>query len=86
MRRHLVCSVFVVAICLVAMPADAQTWRSTLYGENWTPPQSQQSPPSFEDDKVLQDFSHAGYRRSEVDLPEVMGPVFDAVEDYGADG
>jgi hypothetical protein len=55
-------------------------WRSTLYPENWTPP----AQASFESDRLVQDFSHAGYGRGEVPLPAVAGPVFDAIS-YGAD-
>ncbi len=55
-------------------------WRSTLYPENWVPPASL----SFESDKLIQDFSYAGYRRGEVEIPVVRGPVFD-VTGFGAD-
>lgn len=55
-------------------------WRSTLYPEDWAPP----TQASFESDRLVQDFSHAGYGRGEVPLPAVAGPVFEAVS-YGAD-
>lgn len=74
-----------VTLLLVCTSAQAQTWQSELYDDNWVPPSAASSPPSFENDKLIQDFSYAGYRRSEVDIPEVTGPVFDAVDDFGAD-
>lgn len=66
---------------LAAVGAPAQTeWRSVLYPEDWAPPAAQR----FESDKLIQDFSYAGYRRGEVELPAVRGPVFD-VTAHGAD-
>ncbi len=56
-------------------------WRPSLYPENWTPPETA----SFSTDKLIQDFSYAGYRRGEDPLPEMEGPVFNAVTTYGAD-
>ena len=74
-------------VCLLSFSFvdEAQAWRSALYEEDWTPPETQESPPSFETDKLIQDFSYAGYRRSEVELPEVTDPIFDVVDDFGAD-
>ncbi len=40
---------------------------------------------NFDSDKLIQDFSYAGYRRGEVTVPDVAGPVFDVVSGYGAD-
>jgi uncharacterized repeat protein (TIGR02543 family) len=57
------------------------TWRSTLYPANWQPPGNAIS---FASAKLIQDFSYAGYKRGEVILPTVTGPVFD-VTGYGAD-
>jgi autotransporter-associated beta strand protein len=68
------------AFLAVGMQAAAATWRSSLYPENWTPPTTA----SFATDKLIQDFSYAGYRRGEHPIPAVAGPVFD-VTDYGAD-
>ena len=45
--------------------ADASPWRSTLYPENWTPPENV----SFATDKLIQDFSYAGYKRGEAAIP-----------------
>ncbi|HSP42374.1 MAG TPA: glycosyl hydrolase family 28-related protein [Luteolibacter sp.] len=56
-------------------------WWPSLYPENWTPPDSA----SFTSDKLIQDFSYAGYRRGGEPVPEVAGPVFDAAASYGAD-
>lgn len=64
----------------VGLQASAATWRSSLYPEDWTPPTTA----SFATDKLIQDFSYAGYRRGEHPIPAVAGPVFD-VTDYGAD-
>jgi hypothetical protein len=54
------------------------SWRSALYPPDWTPaftgPQG----------AFLHDMSYAGYHASEAPLPDVGGPVFDAVA-YGAD-
>jgi autotransporter-associated beta strand protein len=59
---------------------QSTAWRSTLYPDAWTPPVSA----SFATDKMIQDFSYAGYRRGEHPVPAVAGPVFD-VTNYGAD-
>ena len=66
------------AVPLTAGPAAP--WRSVLYPENWQPP----AQASFYQDKFIQDFSYAGYRRGETAIPRVVGPVFD-VTTYGAD-
>lgn len=66
------------AVRLTAGPAAP--WRSVLYPENWQPP----AEASFYHDKFIQDFSYAGYRRGEVAVPRVEGPVFN-VTTYGAD-
>lgn len=66
---------------LLAGSALAQTeWRSTLYPENWVPPQALR----FESDRLIQDFSYAGYHRGEREIPSVAGPLFD-VTSHGAD-
>jgi hypothetical protein len=64
-----------------AEPVPA-TWRSELYPENWTPP----SDKSFATDKLIQDFSYAGYRRGEEPIPRLTGPIFDVTQPpFGAD-
>lgn len=59
----------------------SDTWRSVLFPETWQPPNESYS---FYTDKLIQDFSYAGYRRSEVPIPSITGPVFN-VMDHGAD-
>ena len=63
-----------------ALPANA--WESPLYSAGW-----QATPAlSFETDKIVQDFSFAGYRRGEVPLPVTPpGLTYNAVTGYGAD-
>lgn len=60
----------------------AQSWRSSLFPENWQPPGAE-SP--FYSAKLIQDFSYAGYHRGEVPVPEIAGPIFNVVMGYGAD-
>ncbi len=57
------------------------TWCSTLYPANWQPPNEAVF---FATAKLIQDFSYAGYRRGEVILPTITGPIFDVTQ-YGAD-
>lgn len=85
MKPRSLASLVLVVFGLLGAPADANGWHSSLYDEDWIPPHTNGEPPSFETDKLIQDFSYAGYRRSEAELPQVTGPVFDAVEDFGAD-
>jgi len=61
--------------------SQAQTWRSSLYPENWTPPVGL----SFAKDKFIQDFSYAGYRRGESEIPTPTRQVRNAVTQDGAD-
>jgi len=59
-----------------------QAWRPSLYPVDWTPPDEA----SFTTDKLIQDFSYAGYRRGEEPIPEIAGPVFDVTAaPYNAD-
>ncbi len=71
-----------VLVCgLIAGSASAEdSWHSSLYGPDWTPPTDEVS---FLTDKFLQDFSYAGYHRGEKPIPRVAGPVFH-VADFGA--
>ena len=55
------------------------TWRSELYPADWDPDDLG----AFYEDKLIQDFSHAGYAAGERPIPDVAGPVFD-VTDFGA--
>jgi pectate lyase-like protein len=72
-------SVAIVACSGCPSPPDAP-WRSALYPEDWTP--------AFTDGqgRFLHDFSYAGYRNGEEELPtfEKAG-VFNVVDTYGAD-
>lgn len=61
--------------------SQAQTWRSSLYPQDWTPPVDA----SFAKDKFIQDFSYAGYRRGEAEIPTPTNHVCNAVTQYGAD-
>lgn len=61
--------------------SQAQIWRSSLYPEDWTPPAGL----SFAKDKMIQDFSYAGYRRGETEVPTPNANVLNAVTQYGAD-
>jgi uncharacterized repeat protein (TIGR02543 family) len=73
--------VAVIAGVLIPATVLGQTWRSTLFPENWQRPGESVS---FTSDKLIQDFSYAGYKRGEQAIPNVVGPVFN-VTTYGAD-
>lgn len=65
-------------------PSDRTTaeWTCSLYGTDWTPFPAK----SFETDKIIQDFSYAGYHRGDIPLPEVkLEGAINAVTAYGAD-
>lgn len=67
-------TVFLFALSLLAAAAslEGESWRSSLYLEDWRP--------GFKDSagRFLHDFSYAGYQRGEVPLPEtVKGEVLD---------
>jgi hypothetical protein len=72
--RRVLPAAVVAALLLGALPCQA--WRSVLYPENWTPPVEA----SFSSDKLIQDFSYAGYRRGEEPIPHITGPVFDVTQ------
>ena len=66
----------------LAASAAAEHWRSELYPENGYDP----SAADLDTEKVLQDFSYAGYRRGEAPIPDLAGPVFDVTAaPYSAD-
>jgi len=67
--------VFATAICTATtLVATAQTtWRSTLYPVTGYNPAAA----NLDTDKVLQDFSYAGYRSSEQAIPTRTGPLLD---------
>jgi hypothetical protein len=63
--------------CLASgVELNPAAWRSLLYPENWTPPDDK----SFSSDKLIQDFSYAGYRRGENPVPHVAGSVFNVTQ------
>jgi hypothetical protein len=51
-----------------------ETWRSTLYPEDWSPGMTDAQ------GRFLHDFSYAGYHRGEVPIPDVGGPVRDVTK------
>lgn len=65
---------------LLGNEAEQTPWRSELYPETWTP----SGPQKFETDKLVQDFSYAGYHRGETPLPTRSEPLRDVTE-FGAD-
>ncbi len=66
--------------CAGLLPSLA--WQPTLYPVDWKP----QDGASFTTDKLIQDFSYAGYRRGEEPVPEITGPLFDVTAaPYNAD-
>ncbi len=52
---------------------EASPWSSMLYGTDWNPDRLGY----FESDKLIQDFSYAGYASGERKLPNHRGPIFD---------
>ncbi|MGE9293764.1 MAG: glycosyl hydrolase family 28-related protein, partial [Puniceicoccales bacterium] len=65
----------------VSPVAPEGSWRSELYGEDWTPPAEK----TYAADKMIQDFSYAGYARGEKPVPSwENAPVLNVV-DFGAD-
>lgn len=67
-------AVFASWVGILAPAALAQTaWRSSLYPATGYNPAAA----NLDTDKVIQDFSYAGYRRGEAVLPARSGPVID---------
>ena len=63
-------------------PTLAQTWRSELYPDAGTSPAAA----NFYTDKLLQDFSFAGYHLGTKEVPTVSARVLDVTRPpYGAD-
>src|SRR5690242_5379820 len=75
----------IVAIALLTLWANsARAWRSTLYPTNWLPPTV--SSISYDTNKVIQDFSYAGYKAGEAPIPSIAGPIFNVTSaPYNAD-
>lgn len=58
-------------------------WRSQLYPETWSPPGVTTS---FYTEKMIQDFSYAGYHRGEEPVPDVKTGIIDVTKPpYNAD-
>ncbi|MES2697695.1 MAG: glycosyl hydrolase family 28-related protein [Verrucomicrobiota bacterium] len=74
------CSFVCIAAALLCSAFAQAPWRSTLYPTTWSPPTTL----LFESDKMIQDFSYAGYRRGDAPIPTIAGPIFN-VTSYGAD-
>lgn len=73
-------SILFCCCSLLFLGAIAQTWRSSLYPENWLP--------GFKDTegRFLHDFSYAGYRSGDVALPLISTNVVDVTKSpYFAD-
>ena len=62
--------VFVIGSC----SSYLHSWRSDLYPENWYPGYSDNR------GRFLHDFSYAGYRAGEEDIPFVQGPLVDVTK------
>lgn len=77
--RHI--GAFALGLAIAAGCQEQGPWRSSLYPENWTP--------GYEDSKgrFLHDFSYAGYRRGEAEIPaNPPGAVVDVTKPpYSAD-
>lgn len=65
----------------VSASETLSSWQSPLYGKNWTPFPST----TFEDDKIIQDFSYAGYALGERSIPALTDAPVLNVLDFGAD-
>lgn len=74
---------FFTSLWLVTLAATPSLmgWETPLYDSNWQPTPNL----LFDSDKLIQDFSYAGYRSGEAPIPTVSGPVFNVVTTYGAD-
>ncbi|TAL06256.1 MAG: hypothetical protein EPO07_02145, partial [Verrucomicrobia bacterium] len=76
--------VFVVSTALLLWAVPARAWHSTLYPADWQPPTN--GAVYFETNKLIQDFSYAGYKAGEASLPVIAGPVFNVTQSpYNAD-
>lgn len=66
---------------VVSVAWGQERWTSELYDAAWVPLPDR----LFDSEKLVQDFSFAGYHRGERPIPSVTGPVFDVVDDFEAD-
>jgi len=82
-NRLNICRLLMLTAVLL-LAAHANAWRSVLYPTDWQPPLD--GVVGFETNKLIQDFSYAGYKASEGALPNVAGPIFDVTQPpYNAD-
>src|SRR5262249_28510882 len=73
-----------VVLTVTLLPIRGFAWRSTLYLTNWQAPIVTSA--NFETDKLIQDFSYAGYRAGEQPVPNLAGPIFNVTQPpYNAD-
>ncbi|MCU0791371.1 MAG: DNRLRE domain-containing protein [Opitutaceae bacterium] len=63
---------------LLALADDAPAWRSMLYPDNWSPAVAEAA--RFDSDKLIQDFSYAGYRSGAAALPRPATPLVDVTQ------
>jgi hypothetical protein len=76
--------VFLASALVLLCAAPAMAWRSELYPADWQSPTN--GAVDFQADKLIQDFSYAGYKAGEAPLPSVSGPVFTVTQPpYNAD-
>ena len=77
--KHILIFVFIGGFSLASL---AQTWRSSLYPADWTPPTTK----NFYTDAFIQDYSYAGYHLGDIDIPTVTTNIIDVTKPpYNAD-
>lgn len=86
MKKKALVSVIILLLLISTMcaalngaAAGGDTWRSSLYPEDWTPGYTDS------DGRFLHDFSYAGYECGEQELPTEMPGLYADVTAYGAD-
>lgn len=69
-------------VCGWQARGESETWSTALYGADWSPTPLL----AFDKDKIIQDFSYAGYANGEKPIPDsASARRFDVVKDFGAD-
>jgi len=80
--KRLVLGLIITGCLPVFAEEEGKSWSSALYGADWSPTPSL----SFVADKIIQDFSYAGYANGEKAIPDLSAARrFDVVADCGAD-
>lgn len=64
------CAALVAFTLCLTLHANSPTWRSELYANDWQPPGPETN---FYTDKILQDYSYAGYKLGQEPLPSIEG-------------